>query len=308
MSGYISEFFGYRAEDKSKKADTAAAEKICPFLGTQCTKVLSRDRVIAGVCAVRQKTAGAPSVICCPIRIYAEDYKMLKTVARQAFNVDLNLYAGRAAVPKAKGENGAIAVFGHGWGGELRLPQRKGVGSYFVDWVLARLDGKGDLIEFTAIEVQTIDTTGNYRLSREALLNGREIVSDTVGLNWENVSKRIIPQLIYKGQVLQREDLCKTGLFFVCPQPVYERVLNRLGGKDRIPTFPTQPASIHFLSYDYIVDTKPADGMIAPLGIIEEHCTTVYKVQEAFSAMDLPEGNVYRDAIRRSLYGQEKTE
>ena len=34
MSGYISEFFGYRAEDKSKKADTAAAEKICPFLGT----------------------------------------------------------------------------------------------------------------------------------------------------------------------------------------------------------------------------------------------------------------------------------
>jgi len=38
------------------------------------------------------------------------------------------------------------------------------------------------------------------------------------------------------------------------------------------------------------------------LGIIEEYCTTVYKVQEAFSAVDLPEQNVYRDAIRRSLY------
>lgn len=44
-------------------------------------------------------------------------------------------------------------------------------------------------------------------------------------------------------------------------------------------------------------------GSIAPLGVLEEHCTTVYKVQEAFSSLNLPEGNVYRDALRRSLYG-----
>jgi len=226
---------------------------------------------------------------------------MLHTIAYNAFNEKLNLYAGRAAVNKAKEENGAIAVFGHGWGGELRLPQRKGTGSYFVDWVLAKLDSDGELKEFTAIEVQTIDTTGNYRTTREALLNKREIVADTVGLNWENVSKRIIPQLIYKGQVLQREELCKTGLFFVCPQPVYERVINRLGGKDRIPKFPSQPASIHFVSYDY-VEEDSKDGIIRSLDVIEEHCTTVYKIQEAFSALNLPEGNVYRDAIRRSLY------
>ena len=303
MAGFISEFFGYRAEDKSIQALEMAAKKICPILGTQCTKVLSRDRMISGVCAVRQKTKGSPDVICCPIRIYADDYKMLNTVAKHAFDKELGLYAGRTAIEKAKEDGGAIAVFGHGWGGELRLPQRKGAGSYFVDWVLARLDDKGDLVEFTAIEVQTIDTTGNYRSARAALMRDRKIISDTVGLNWENVSKRIIPQLIYKGQVLQREDLCKTGLFFVCPQPVYDRVLNRLGGKERIPKFPTQPASIHFLAYDYQNNTDITDGQIKPLGIIEEHCTTVYKIQEAFSAMDLPEGNVYRDAIHRSLYG-----
>lgn len=123
------------------------------------------------------------------------------------------MYAGRAAVERARAEGGSIAVFGHGWGGELRLPQRAGTGSYFVDWVLARLDENGELAEFTAIEVQTIDTTGNYREARTALLENRSVISDTVGLNWENVSKRIIPQLIYKGQVLQREDLCRTGLF-----------------------------------------------------------------------------------------------
>lgn len=301
MAGYIAEFFGYRPEDKSEISLQSAAKRKCPFLESQCIKVLSRDREIAGVCAVRQKSDNSLPVICCPNRIYADNYKMLHTISFRAFGEKSNLYAGRAAVEKAKAENGAIAVFGHGWGGELRLPQRKGTGSYFVDWVLAKLDGNGELKEFTAIEVQTIDTTGNYRTAREALLNGREIVADTVGLNWENVSKRIIPQIIYKGQVLQREELCKTGLFFVCPQPVYERVLNRLGGKERIPKFPSQPASIHFISYDYI-DGNTVDGMTKPLDILEEHCTTVYKIQEAFSALNLPEGNVYRDAIRKSLY------
>ena len=303
MSGYISEFFGYKAEDASTIALNTANSQICPFLGSPCTKVLSRDHLISGVCSVRQKTEGSPSVICCPIRIYAEDYKMLHLISRQAFGRDFGLYAGRAAVERARAEGGSIAVFGHGWGGELRLPQRAGTGSYFVDWVLARLDENGELAEFTAIEVQTIDTTGNYREARTALLENRSVISDTVGLNWENVSKRIIPQLIYKGQVLQREDLCRTGLFFVCPKAVYDRVLNRLGGRERIPSFPTQPASIHFVAYDYT--EPPRDGSITQLGIVEEHCTTVYKVQEAFSSMNLPEGNVYRDAIRKSLYGTE---
>lgn len=302
MAGFIHEFFGYCAEDDSKVALDSAARRHCPFLGTQCTKILARDGVPAGVCAVRQKTKGSLPVICCPIRLYADEYRLLQEISCLAFKERLHLYAGRAAVVKAKQEKGAIAVFGHGWGGELRLPQRKGSGSYFVDWVLARLDSQGDLVEFTAIEVQTIDTTGNYRTARKKLMEEREIVSDTVGFNWENVSKRIIPQIIYKGQILQREDLCRTGLFFVCPQPVYERVIDRLGGRGKLPVFPVQPASIHFLAYDYCNEEVAQKGIILPLGIKEEHCTTVYKVQEAFSALDLPEGNVYRDAILRSLY------
>jgi len=304
MAGYISEFFGYRSEDKSQDALAVANDKKCPFLGTACTKLLGRTREISGVCAIRQKTEGSPSVICCPNRIYADNYKMLRQISEMAFGQTLQLFAGRAAVGKAKEQGGAIAVFGHGWGGELRLPQRQGVGSYFVDWVLARLDGKGELVDFTAIEVQTIDTTGSYGSAQTALKKNRSIVADTVGLNWENVSKRIIPQIIYKGQVLQREELCRTGLYFVCPMPIYRRVLSRLGGKEKIPAFPTQPAAIHFIAYDYkqsFGDVK--HGSIVPLDIIEEHCTTVYKVQEAFSAVNLPDGNVYGNAIRKSLYG-----
>lgn len=302
MAGYISEFFGYRAEDKSEAALMAAARKTCPFTKSPCTKILSRPQVPSGVCTIRQKTPGTPDVICCPVRMYAGNYAMLHDISRKAFKKELNLYAGRVAVERAREENGAIAVFGKGWGGELRLPKRKGTGAYFVDWVLARIDGRGNLAEFTAIEVQTIDTTGNYRTAREALSERRETVCDTVGLNWENVNKRIIPQLIYKGQVLQREDLCRSGLFFVSPKPVHDRVLERLGGKEKIPSFPYQPASIHFIAYDIMAPDVRKDGEIWPLGMIEEHCTTVYKVQEAFSAVTLPEGNVYKEAIMNSLY------
>lgn len=304
MSGFISEFFGYRAEDNSTLAAQNVSRQVCPFLGSYCTKALGdrSNRTLSGVCSVRQVSAGSPSVICCPNRMYAENYKMLSTIAEKAFRVNLNLYSGRLAVAKAKQENGAIAVFGHGWGGELPLPKRQGRGSYYVDWILARLDGAGELVEFTAIEVQTIDTTGSYKNARSALIDRQTIEKDTVGLNWENVSKRIIPQIIYKGQVLQREELCRSGLYFVCPKPVFDRVIERLGGKERLPQFPTQPAAIHFVAYDYLDNETVEDGKIRPLGIIEEYCTTVYKVQEAFSAVDLPEQNVYRDAIMKSLF------
>ena len=303
MAGYISEFFGYRAEDKSETARQNMAKQVCPFLSSFCTKSLgdSSSRMLSGVCSIRQVSPGSPDVICCPNRLYAENYKMLSTIVEGAFGKAYNLYAGRAAVEKAKQEGGAVAVFGHGWGGELPLPKRQGRGSYYVDWILARLDGDGKLVEITASEVQTIDTTGSYRNARAALIETGEMTKDTVGLNWENVSKRIIPQIIYKGQVLQREELCRSGLYFVCPKPVYKKVLERLGGKGKLPQFPTQPAAIHFLAYDYL-GLEKMDGAIRPLGVIEEYCTTVYKVQEAFSAVDLPDQNVYRDAIVKALY------
>ena len=86
MSGYIAEFFGYAADDVSKKSLETAAKQICPFLGTICAKILSRDHIISGVCAVKQKAADAPCVICCPNRIYAENYKMLMKGTKEDVN------------------------------------------------------------------------------------------------------------------------------------------------------------------------------------------------------------------------------
>lgn len=195
-----------------------------------------------------------------------------------------------------------VAVFGRKWGGELRLPQKDGLGGYFVDWVLALLDGTGELVEFVAVEVQTIDTTGNYRPSRTALLEDeRQIVDSTVGLNWENVSKRILPQLIYKGQVLQRENKCRKGLFFVCPTAVYRRIARRLGGEMALIEYAMQPASITFLAYDLDSSSPFIDGDSLPLIGVQQRSTTVYRVQEAFNNVTLPEANVYEKALEVAL-------
>lgn len=301
MAGIITDFFGFVATDNSLVAQDFAAKRLCPFLHDTCSKHLS-DGEVSGACAVKQIT-GNESVICCPIRLYADDYKILSIIAERTFGEVLPLFSGRMAISKAKELGNAVAVFGHGWGGELRLPKREGVGNYFADWVLALINQNGELEEFTSIEVQTIDTTGNYRASRRALLEDRSIKKSSVGLNWENVSKRIIPQLVYKGQVLQRESLCRSGLWFVTPEPVYQRIVSRLGGEANLVFgYAPQPGALHFLRYDYS-NSQFQQGEPRALTVIGEEISTVEKVQQAFSNVGLPEPGVYGQALKDALFG-----
>ena len=297
----IYEFFGYRSDDQSVAAKRAVAAETCPFLqgGEKCEKKF-RDGVISGVCAVKPATSGP--VICCPIRLYAEDYKILRDVSDKAFTPGLEIVNGRNAVTHAKrGQQSCVAVFGQRWGGELYVPKKEGQGSYFVDWILALLNKDGELEEFVAIEVQTIDTTGTYRNGFEELKKTGEVIGTTAGLNWENVNKRILPQLVYKGQLLQREEMCKKGLFFVCPEPVYQKIMARLGGEEKLVKYTLQPASITFFVYDYDRHDPQTPGTDIKLSRVVDHTTTVYKLQEAFNNVTLPEENVYKRAILRAL-------
>lgn len=277
-------------------ADTAR----CPFLADKCIKTLS-DGLIAGVCTLEPTRSGP--VICCPVRLYADDYRILRDVADMAFGPGLPLKPGASAVSDAKHSGSdVVAVFGKRWGGELHLPQRSGVGAYFVDWILARINGFGDLVEFVAIEVQSIDTTGNYRGARAALLDpSRGVETATAGFNWENVNKRILPQLIYKGNVLQRERLCLKGLFFVTPTAVFEKVMGRLGGQSVLLSYPLQSSAITFMAYD--VDRSAyVPGEPQPLVQEHVHTTTVVQVAQAFSGPGtMPPPDVYQHAIRTAL-------
>lgn len=297
MASNIVEFFGYSPGDASREATTARAEKRCPFIGDTCKKTLS-DGAISGVCTLKPKTSGP--VICCPFRLYAEDYRVLADVAKVAFGGEVELFPGNSA--KAKNvASGAIkvAVFGKRWGKELRLPNRGRSGGYFVDWVLARLDELGDLMDFVAVEVQSIDTTGNYQEERKAYLRGEKFEGQsTAGFNWENVNKRILPQIIYKGHVLRRERLCRQGLFFVCPKPVYDRIRERLGGN--LLAYQPQPGALTLMWYD--VGDEVPEGQNRELTLAGKFTTTVDQIALAFtSPSNLPDENVYEAAIRAVL-------
>jgi hypothetical protein len=298
----IVEFFGYAPRDQSPQAQEARHTFPCPFKGGQCTKRLSRDGTVSGVCTVRQSTPDP--VIICPNRLYAENYQILLDVAVAAFGAGVRLIRG-TDVHTLPHDGRNVVAFGKGWGKELKLPQVKGPdgkgrGGYFVDWVLALIGTDGQLEEFVAVEVQSMDTTGNYRDQRAAYLRDEDFPGYSKGgINWENVSKRILPQLIYKGHVLRRERLCKGGLFFVCPAPVYQRIWQRLGGD--LSEYPVlQPGAVTFRWYD--LGPLVPEGQHRHLVWQGQFTTTTDQVALAFTApKNLPPNGVYEAAIQREL-------
>lgn len=257
MTGTVYEWYGYLSTDPSSIAAHAANTKQCPFVRRECTKA-------SGLCSVSPMGSDTPVPVC-PKRLYFNQFEMLRDIASTSFsglalNRDVDglptLVPGGEARDVARASGLAqVGVFGaEGWGGEIRLPPLAGDGaSYKVDFTLVLIGPDARLISFTPVEVQSIDTTGNTRAAISALSQDRSIVADTVGLNWENVSKRILPQLIFKGLMLQGEALCRDGLFFVTPEPVFKRIMSRLGNSalTRLRRIPRQPGSITFLRYDY---------------------------------------------------------
>lgn len=297
MPSEIVEFFGYAPRDQSSAARAARDTKRCPFINDSCQKTLS-DGSISGACTLQQRSGGP--VICCPHRLYANSHKLLGDVASAAFGSGAVIFPGiqAARAPVKPGEK-RVAAFGRRWGGELRLPNRGRGGSYFVDWVLARLNDSGSLHDFVAIEVQSIDTTGNYQAERRAYLADRDFDGvSTAGFNWENVNKRILPQIIYKGHVLRRENRCTKGLFFACPEPVYKKIRERLGGT--LLQYPFQPGALTLMWYDLGQPKVP--GQTRDLELRGSLTTTVDQVALAFtSPSNLPAPNVYEAAINAAL-------
>ncbi|MCK2023178.1 hypothetical protein KZC52_09605 [Microbacterium sp. kSW2-24] len=300
MGVTVVDWFGYRPDDGSMTAAIDAERMYCPFIRKTCEKV-PKDGTPSGVCALKQTTMDP--VVCCPNRMYGDDYRILRDVAVRAFGDGLSLVNGREAQARALATGSrVVGVFGKKWGGEVHLPQRKGAGSYFVDWILAVVSPSG-LEEFVAIEVQTIDTTGNYHDSLDALRDGRrKVESKAAGFNWENVNKRILSQLIYKGNLLQREPKCRGGLYFVTPRGVYNKIMDRLIGTGQpLPDYPQSAGSITFLSYD--PDWANAvDGAPAALVATGSLTTTIAQVSLALnSPTNLPPMGVYADSIEAAF-------
>ena len=146
-----------------------------------------------------------------------------------------------------------------------------------------------------------MDTTGSYQrvwyeLYGLQLPEGRH--SKHSNINWENVNKRIIPQLLTKGNVFGNESLCKKGLYFICPEPVYQRLIMRLGAK--LSKRPKQPTALTFRWYK-LADTS-TEGAIRKLEFADQFTTTIENLKEAFnSTLNLPSMGVMAEKIQEAL-------
>lgn len=303
MALRLSEFFGYPVG--YERGVDLARRSHCPFVGAPCIKPEH------GACSLEALKDPLP-VICCPNRLYADNFALLTHVANTAFQGDFEVLTPNVARDrKANGglTGNEVVAFGRYLGQELPLPKASALpGAFYMDWVLVRIDPDGEVSELTALEVQTIDTTGSYKeqslLARDGLSftdkQGRSQGYSSSGFNWENVNKRILPQVIYKGHALRRERLCHRGFFFACPQQVLNRIMERLGGQGGLHEYPMQAGTVTFVGYDLTtsLDEHGRKRLSAP----SLFTTTIDQVALAFtSPRNLPEAGVYERAANGAL-------
>lgn len=293
----VTELFGY--SPNTPEFEEAVRSQSCPFGSIKCRKNFS-DGMASGLCSATATKDPTP-VICCPQRLYANDYQILKNVCHSAFGSDIPMLTDLSAgIP----EGGGAIPFGQRLGKELKVRSR-GSG-YSFDWIIAKVDSVGELVEFVAVEVQTIDTTGSYRRQSwdlQAKHGGNGIQgfarpeARNSNFNFENVNKRILPQLITKGHLLRVEELCKKGLYFVCPTPVLQRIYRRVG--NQLAEYAAQPGSITF--QDYTIDIL---SLVRPYPLVlgSSFTTTHDQLALAFSSpQNLPPKNTYSKVVSEAI-------
>lgn len=300
MASTIYEFHGGRpGSDVSRRN---AKTHNCPFVDKRCKKK-------NGACSLLLSESAEP-VIICPNRLYGDGFKVIADVANATIERSDLVAPTRAAELHALGQLSGheAVVFGQGFGRELsvKAPAIEGErgSSFSVDYVLCALEDDLSLNGFTAVEVQTIDTTNSYGSAAKyyySLQEGDVIKTDleltNAGLNWENVNKRILPQIIYKGHTLRREVKAQNGLYFVLPDAVYRKILTRIGND--LMSYPKGAGTVTFETYR--IGDEQSDGT-SPLIHVDSKTTSVEQIAFAFvSPRNLPTLGIYEQTIEKNI-------
>jgi hypothetical protein len=122
-----------------------------------------------------------------------------------------------------------------------------------MDWILQKYSpaplGVFRPSGFIGIEVQSIDITGNYRENWQAYFDlhrgrkVRDVPNSGHGMNWANVHKRLIPQIIRKGNIYRRCETC-LGFFFILPDIVFQKFEQILGEVSKRESYSKETISV----------------------------------------------------------------
>jgi hypothetical protein len=288
------EVFGYEPDDISPDARTLREMGACPFIGTSCSKMNHDKTVIYGTCSV---TSPDGDCIICPNRLYADDLDTLRRVAGEVYGADTPFLRFPDYVARRTEDGPFVVALGMGSGREVSLGK-----SMSMDWVLAKVE-HGSLLEYVGIEVQSIDTTGNYRDTWHAYhslpnWNG-PIPSSEHGLNWANVHKRLMPQLLRKGTVYSRSALVRRGIYFILPEVVYRKFEDILGAD--IPPANREGPDVMTV-HTYELGPAQGHGRQRSLDMVRRVSFTLEEFADRFvKGPNLPPGADMDSAVRRVL-------
>ena len=218
----IVEIFGHAPNDTTNSCRSLWMLGACPFIASSCSKTNHDKTIVYGTCSVTTKFGDC---VICPNRLYAGNFATLKAVSEDAFG-DIPFYTYQEYIEHREDTTACVVALGMHSGHEIKLQQ-----SCSMDWVLAKIEN-AKLMEYTGIEVQSIDITNNYRDNWYAYKNIKEnaiIPRSEHGLNWANVHKRLIPQIIRKSLIYSRSTYVKSGLYFIVPDIVYKKFEEIIG-------------------------------------------------------------------------------
>jgi len=223
----LAEVFGFPIINETAKANRYRDKKLCPFNNKvpNCTKDKANDPL--GVCTIFHNDK---PVITCPAR-FREEWLIVENAAKFAF-----------------GEKAKWTTLS-----EIKLLDAKGQTAGNIDFVLVSYNEKGQLIDFASLEVQGVYISGNLRNPFDSYINDPSAKFDwATGYNTpkpdylSSSRKRLIPQMLYKGGILQNWKKKQT----VALQKSFFDTLPEL------PTVKNEQADIAWFLYDLILDTS----------------------------------------------------
>ena len=128
-----------------------------------------------------------------------------------------------------------------------------------VDFVIAEQTSDGSVGQFLSVELQAIDITGTVNPDYMALrLGGLTAKPKSYGLNWDNVYKRYITQLIRKGYFHHH---WKSKIVAVIQDQVYQNIIARA---NFMRTKDVHDPTVNIIFMTYVLEEQP-NGQFKPI-------------------------------------------
>ena len=226
------EIFGYPVGNRSRAAETARRQHLCPFMGQRCDKKSRLIEYPFGVCSIEY---GGEIRAICPRRF--EERRTNGGVSRVLEDIAQHYF----------GNTDNTVVFP-----EVRLPN---VGN--IDYVIVRHKPMQPVVEdFVAVEFQSDSTTGTGELVRglQDFIAGRDVASESYrfGSNTYDSIKRAMTQLMNKGIVYEAWN---AKCYWVIQEYIYANLVSRYG-------FKTDGYSPEHASRFALYDIAPNRGLL----------------------------------------------